>query len=262
VLTTDRVPGSVCWLDLGSRDIDASAAFYSTLFGWKHYSAGPEAGGYGIFYTADDKKVAAIGPCMEEGTAGAWTLYFQTTDADATQRAVEQAGGVVRMPAMDVFDQGRLAAFTDPTGGRFGVWQPGANKGLEVVSAANSLTWAELYTSDSAAAKSFYKSVFAWDFNDVPVMDFTYSIVSPQGGGEDGSMAGLMQILPMHAEQGMTSAWQPYFEVADCDAAVATAVANGATVQMGPDDLDEVGRMAALTDPVGTAFSVITSIRA
>lgn len=43
----------------------------------------------------------------------------------------------------------------------------------------------------------------------------------------------------------------------DPDATVATAKELGATVLAEPMDLPDVGRMAALTDPQGAAFSII-----
>lgn len=45
MLTSTDVPGGPNWLDLGTPDIDAAAAFYEGTFGWQFQSAGPEAGG-------------------------------------------------------------------------------------------------------------------------------------------------------------------------------------------------------------------------
>ena len=56
---------------------------------------------------------------------------------------------------------------------------------------------------------------------------------------------------------GMPPFWGIYFAVADCDATVAKAKELGANVLNGPMDVPEVGRMAALMDPQGAAFSVI-----
>jgi predicted enzyme related to lactoylglutathione lyase len=49
-----------------------------------------------------------------------------------------------------------------------------------------------------------------------------------------------------------------YFAVADADATVAKAQERGATVMMEPMDAPGIGRMAALTDPQGVGFSVIS----
>ncbi len=61
---------------------------------------------------------------------------------------------------------------------------------------------------------------------------------------------------------GAKPGWQPFFEVADCDAVVATASARGGAVRMPPEDIEGVGRVALLTDPFGAPFAVITSVAA
>jgi uncharacterized protein len=256
MLTTNYMPGAPNWVDLAAPDVDAAAAFYSPIFGWQFQSGGPEAGGYG-FFTMGGKTVAAAGPIMEPGAPSSWTVYFQTPDADATVAAVTKAGGTVRAAPMDVFTAGRMAQFADPSGANFAVWQPGDTKGLDAVTDPNTLTWTELHTADPAAAKEFYQSVFGWASQDMPMGDFTYTVVTPAGGTEEMSHGGIMGLAPEMAASG--SRWLPYFEVADTDAAVAKATELGGTVIAPAMDLEGVGRMAAFVDPAGAPFSVIKS---
>jgi predicted enzyme related to lactoylglutathione lyase len=258
MLSTNYVAGVPNWVDLATTDVDAAAEFYGAVFGWNFESAGPDAGGYGMF-TLGGKTVAAAGPLMEPGAAPSWTLYFQTQDANATADAVRQAGGAVRADPFDVFAQGRMGQFTDPSGGKFAVWQPGETKGLDEVNDPGTLCWAELHTADVAGARSFYQAVFGWGSQDVPMGDFNYTLIRPRGGGEETTFGGMMPLDPQMAAAGMTTTWQPYFEVADCDAVVAQTAERGGTVVMPAQDVPEVGRMAAFTDPAGAAFSVITS---
>lgn len=258
MLTTDYVPGAPIWVDLGTPDVDAAAAFYGDLFGWEFQSAGPDAGGYGMF-TLDGKVVAAVGPLTEEGVPSSWTVYFHTADADATVKAVEQAGGTVRFGPMDVFTQGRMAAFTDPTGAAFAVWQPGENKGLDAVTDPNTLCWTELYTTDPERSNAFYRSVFGWEADDVPMKDFTYTVVRPTGTGEGASQGGIMGMNEEMLSAGVPSNWQPYFEVTDCDAVVAKALEKGATSPMPGEDVEGVGRIAVLIDPFGAVFALLAS---
>ncbi|MFE1774829.1 VOC family protein [Streptomyces sp. NPDC059008] len=259
MLTTDYVPGTPNWLDLGAPDVDAAVAFYSAVFGWSFESAGPQAGGYG-FFQIDGRTVAAAGPLTEEGAASAWTAYFHTRDADATAKAVEQAGGSVRVEPGDVFTAGRLAAFTDPTGADFAVWQPRETGGLERVMEPNTLCWTELYTTDAAAAKDFYRQVFSWSYQDMPMGgDMVYSVISSPGGGrtDDPGQGGLMQLPKENLAAGSTSEWHPYFGVLDCDATYAAAVGQGATVLIPPADAPGVGRLAMVKDPAGAPFALI-----
>ncbi|MFD6415453.1 VOC family protein [Streptomyces sp. NPDC060194] len=264
MLTTDYVSGAPNWVDLGSGDVPASVEFYGALFGWEFASAGPEAGGYGMF-VRDGRTVAAVGPHQGEGAKPAWTVYFQTADADATAKSVEEAGGTVRAAPMDIFDQGRMAHFTDPTGAEFAVWQPGGNKGLDAVTDPWTLCWTESFTPDAARSKAFYAGVLGWEYEDMPLppgaVSDTYTVASPTGGGSERAHAGLMQLGPDMLPDG-TGYWQPYFETPDADATVAEATRRGAAVLMGPVDMPGVGRMAMLTDPQGAFFAVITSAEA
>lgn len=259
MLTSDYVSGAPDWLDLGSRDTAAAAAFYGSLFGWEYEPAGPEMPGYGMF-VRDGGTVAALGEIQEAGVQPAWTIYFQTADADATTKAVEQAGGSVRFAPMVVSDQGRLAGYTDPGGAEFAVWEPNANKGLDHVGPWG-LCWTELYTPDAPQAKEFYGTVFSWEYEDMPLPDDsaagTYTVASRAGGGQEGSHAGIMQLGPDMLPAG-TSYWQPYFGVDDCDAVVAKAVAGGGSVLMPGTDMPGVGRLALLKDPEGAFFALLT----
>lgn len=257
MLTTNYVDGAPIWVDLGATDVARAAEFYGSVFGWKFESGGPEAGGYGML-THDGHVAAAVGPLQEPGAAPSWTLYFKTSDADATANAVRKAGGTIRSEPMDVMSEGRFAQFADPAGANFAVWQPGDTKGLGAVTVPGTLCWTELATPDASGAKTFYSDVLGWETDDQPMGDFTYTVIKPAGGDENSSQGG---ITPPGSETA-TAQWQPYFEVADCDAAVAAVTANGGTVLVPASDIPGVGRFAVATDPDGAQFAVITSVPA
>ncbi|MFC8455227.1 VOC family protein [Kitasatospora sp. NPDC057223] len=261
MITTDYVPGTPCWVDLGAPDVAATAGFYRTVFGWEFESYGAEAGDYGAF-KAGGKTVGAIGPLTEQGARSAWTIYFQTPDADAAAQAVEKAGGSVRAAPFDVMGEGRMAQFTDPQGGQFAVWQPGSTKGLEAVDDTGSLSWTELYTPNAAGAKAFYGSVFGWSTQDMPLPggnEGTYVILTPAGQPPERMFGGLMEMPSEYLTlAGGKAYWHPVFNTADCDATVARVTANGGSVQMGPEDAEGVGRMAVCLDPNGADFVLLT----
>jgi predicted enzyme related to lactoylglutathione lyase len=61
---TSYATGQPCWADVTSPDVDAAAAFYGELFGWRADKAPqPEAGGYTMF-SKDGKYTAAASPPM------------------------------------------------------------------------------------------------------------------------------------------------------------------------------------------------------
>lgn len=250
MLTTQYVPGAVCMLDYGSPDIPATVLFYGGTFGWQTPG---DIQGYG-FFTVGGKAVAGVGGLADEDASPAWMVYFHTADADATAKAVEQAGGTVRVPPADVPGEGRFAQFTDPAGAEFAVWQPGGFPGLGMVTDAGSLGWIELHVPDPATIREFYRAVFEWRIEDLPMGELSYPVISPAGGGDESGMGGIVQ-----SRAGDRPHWLPYFEVADCDSTVATAQGLGAMLRVPPGDVEGVGRMAFLADPHGARFAVITS---
>lgn len=261
MITTDFAPGSPCWLDLGAPDVRAAAAFYGAVLGWDYESMGEGEDMEGGMFRKDGKTVAGLGKLTEEGARSAWMIYYSVTDADATTRAVESAGGTVRVAPRDLDEWGRMAQYTDPLGAQFAVWQPGTNKGADLVDEAGSLSWTELYTSDASAAKEFYGGVFGWQFSDMelPGGGGTYALITPAGQPQERMHGGLMELPAQNlALNGGRPYWHPVFNVPDCDAAVAKVTENGGSVQMGPDDAEGVGRLAVCLDPSNADFVVLT----
>ncbi|MFJ8667121.1 VOC family protein [Streptomyces sp. NPDC093600] len=261
MITTDLTPGAPCWLDLGAPDVDAAAAFYTAVLGWEYESMGDGEDMEGGMFRKDGKTVAGLGKLTEPGARSAWMIYYTVTDADATTRAVENANGTVRVAPRDLDDWGRMAQYSDPLGGQFAVWQPGKDTGFDIADQPGSLSWTELYTSDAAAAKEFYGTVFGWRFSDMelPGGGGTYSLITPAGLPEERMHGGLME-LPKDALTltGGRPYWHPVFAVTDCDDAVAKVIRNGGSVQMGPEDAEGVGRLAVCLDPSNADFVVLT----
>lgn len=246
--------GHPCWVDLGTPDRDAAAAFYSGLFGWTiERSDDPQAGGYAMAQI-DGDNVAGLGPQEVPGKPF-WTAYFSADDADATSAAVKDAGGQVVMAPFDVMEFGRMAIFTDPEGATFSVWQPKAHRGAGRTNTHGSLCWFELYVRDIERAKAFYDSVFGWTARTSPIEgDTSYTEFRPPGADRD--VCGMLEMgdrfpaeVPPH--------WLVYFTVDDCDAAVGKVKELGGSLTHGPQDIPDAGRFAIVGDPQGAVFGVI-----
>ncbi|XUL88295.1 VOC family protein [Streptomyces galilaeus] len=254
MLGTDFITGSPNWLDLGSPDTDAAAAFYGAVLGWQFVSAGPDTGGYG-FFQVDGKTVAALGPLTEEGARSAWMIHFNTEDITATVQAVTAGGGTVRMEPMDVMGEGMLAQATDPQGAQFALWQPGRTAGLELTSAPNTLLWVELHASAPEADIAFYQGLFGWRSQNMQAPGMTYRVLSTSAGDQqDASFGG---VAPLNPGEGEQPRWVPYFHSTDVDATINSARSNGGSVLMPAADVPEVGRIAWLADPFGAAFALL-----
>lgn len=257
---TSYAPGTPCWVDLGSPDIDASTGFYGALFGWDvPESENPEeTGGYRRAMLRD-KSAAGMMPLMQEGQPPAWMTYVGVDDADATAAAVREAGGNVLAEPMDVLDFGRLAVFSDPSGAVFGIWQPGSFAGAELVNEPGSFSWNELNTRDPDAAKSFYGAVFGWSAVEQDMGDAgSYTTWKLSGASESDESIGGMLDMRGRVPDEVPANWLTYFTVEDCDATLEEAKGLGGTLAFGPMDLP-MGRLAVLTDPHGAAFGVFQS---
>ncbi|MGW4898407.1 VOC family protein [Kitasatospora sp. NPDC004240] len=259
MITTDFVTGSPCWVDLGAPDVAAAGRYYRAVFGWDLEGPTPESGGY-VLLRQDGGMVGGIGPLTEEGARSAWMIYFRTPDVAASAAAVEKAGGTVRVPPTDAEGEGLFAQCTDPQGGEFALWQPGRMKGFEVADRPGGLCWTELYTTDTEAARTFYAAVFGWQYEDMelPGGAGAYTIITPAGQPEERMHGGLLQLPPeaLTLTDGRPY-WHPVFAVADCDASAAAVTANGGSLQMGPEDVAGVGRLAVCVDPSGGADFVL-----
>jgi uncharacterized protein len=250
---TSYAPGTPCWVELGTPDIDAAAAFYGALFGWE-IPEQPNSAQLGGYRRAkkNGKDVAGVAPLMQEGQPPAWSTYVSVADAAATLAAVGEAGGHVIVEAMDVVGLGTMAVFTDPTGAACGIWQPGTFGGAELVNEPGALAWNELGTRDPAEAKAFYSAVFGWEIEDHDMGEMgTYTEWKV-----DGNSAGGMMDVSGRLPDEIPAHWLSYFAVENTDAAVETAKSSGGGVSFGPIDIP-AGRFAIVTDPHGAAFAVI-----
>ncbi|MFB6716784.1 MULTISPECIES: VOC family protein [unclassified Streptomyces] len=260
MLTTRFVTGAPNWIDLGTPDLAGAIAFYTGLFGWEFLAGRPETGGYGKF-TLDGRTVGGAREVTEEHAKPSWSVYFRSPDADATAQAVERAGGSVPFAPRDVPDFGRTAGLKDRSGALFGVRQPKGNPGLGAVGVAGSLCWVELYTPDVPAAAAFYGAVFGWEtgLTPFPGGGGSYTVIRTRAGGQEAGFGGLVPLDAVATRAVAGPHWLPYFEVDDCDAAVADVERLGGKPTLEPLEMEGVGTFADVADPDGAEFALIKS---
>ncbi len=186
------------------------------------------------------------------GALDVWSVYLATDDAEKTLAAATAHGGQVHVPAMAVDDLGIMAFIGDPGGAGIGLWQPGMFPGFGVLGEPGTPSWFELHTRDYAAAVGFYRDVFRWQtkvVSDTP--EFRYTVLRE---GE-AWLAGVMDATGLLAA-GVPAHWSIYFGVDDTDAALAQVVDLGGSVLLPAEDTP-YGRLAAASDPTGTAFKLV-----
>jgi predicted enzyme related to lactoylglutathione lyase len=246
-VTANQPDGTPTWIDLGIPDLERAMEFYRALFAWD-YDVGPAETGHYTTCLLRGRPVAAIMPNPDQdATDFWWSMYLATEDCDGTAKRILDSGGSLIQAPMDVMDQGRMAIAKDPVGSQFGLWQGRAFLGAQVVNEPNSLIRNDLVTPDAEPARAFYAAVFDFTLDrneDLPGFDFTF--LRRPDGHEIGGIVG--------DPTAKLSRWRTMFEVADADAAVARVTAAGGTAT---DPVDTpYARMADITDPFGTRFSV------
>jgi uncharacterized protein len=110
--------------------------------------------------------------------------------------------------------------------------------------------WTDLMTTDPAAAKAFYTTLFGWNAKDMPFPGGVYTML--QKGEHE--VAGLGGQPPEEQSRGIPPHWNVYVSVDDAEAAAAKAASLGANVLAPPFDVMDSGRMAILADPTGAVF--------
>ena len=115
-----NVPGSFCWNELCSRDVDAAARFYGALFGWEIRPGDAENGYREI--ELNGRANGGILPWQPEmgEVPAAWTTYFAVADCDAAVARVKQLGGALLAGPIDI-EPGRFAVVCDDQGAVFSV---------------------------------------------------------------------------------------------------------------------------------------------
>ncbi|GLW32159.1 VOC family protein [Actinoplanes regularis] len=252
---TVPTPGVPNWVDLATSDLGGAIRFYTELFGWTAEVSGDDFGGYTTFLL-NGLPVAGAGPLYGEGQPTTWSTYIATDDADLIAARVAAAGGKVLVAPFDVMDQGRMAAFLDPSGAPFSVWEGGMMRGAEVFDVPGALTWNELNTRDVDGALNFYGAVFGWTFRETAVGGLPYllcdNLYQP--------VAGVQPMIGAGWTDDVSPYWLVYFAVGDCDVAADHTFALGGRI-LSPPTTIAIGRYAVLADPQGAIFAVLAGRR-
>lgn len=112
--------GKICYLEIPANTAEASADFYSSIFGWKVRRRG-------------DGELAFDDP---NGVSGTWVKESDRTPDETTRTyimvdnitdslgRIQAAGGRVLRPRKDIgLGLGAFATFADPVGNEFGLYE-------------------------------------------------------------------------------------------------------------------------------------------
>jgi hypothetical protein len=248
---TSYAQGTPSWVDLQTTDQEGAKTYYAAVLGWQYDDQAMEQGVYSMALKSGET-VAGIAPqppmLASQGVPPAWNSYLAVDSVDQALERATKAGGQVLMPAMDVWESGRMAFVADPTGAAVGLWQAKNHIGATLVNEPGTLVWNELLTSDESAAVGFYGDVFGLTAKSTDMGGRSYTMFHVGDDAVGGTTAPPMAGVPNH--------WHVYFGVDDADATIEKSNAAGGAVIVGAFDMP-IGRMATLSDPQGAAFSII-----
>ncbi|MEM7139173.1 MAG: VOC family protein [Myxococcota bacterium] len=114
--------------------------------------------------------------------------------------------------------------------------------------------WHNLITTEPESARTFYGSLFGWEFD--AIGDGAYTEVTYGGR----SIGGIVNAATWK-NKPRSAVWLSAVSTPDIGGAVATAKAAGARQLVNIMDIFDVGRIAVLTDPEGAVFQVLEAKR-
>lgn len=243
---THYSPGTFCWADLATPDVESAKAFYGGLLAWEFENMTSGDAPDLVVARREGARVAGLHDAV--GQPPHWNNYVTVEDVDVVARRAQELGGSVFAGPLEVLPAGRMAAISDPQGAIVIAWQPMGLVGAEVVNEPGAMTWNDLLTTDVEAARGFYAALFGWEVDPVPASDGRYWVIN----GPDGSNGGMM---PLPTE-GIPPFWQPYFAVESLEAAQAKVRELGGRVLMEPMSVPS-GAFVAVLDPHGATFSLL-----
>jgi predicted enzyme related to lactoylglutathione lyase len=115
-----NAPGALSWNELASRDIDASASFYSELFGWTIEPMEGMDPPYMLIKSADGSSNGGIRAAVDPEPTF-WLVYFGAEDIGGGAARAGELGGNQIVPPMDI-GVGKIAVLQDPQGAVFALY--------------------------------------------------------------------------------------------------------------------------------------------
>jgi len=250
-----HAPGSFCWAELVTSDVDAELVFYGALFGWE-----PEESDLGdasryVRCTLNGRYVAAIVQMSEQECSFQlspyWASYVRTSDVAGALDKAEGLGGSCVDGPIKVPGAGTLGSVEDPGGARLCLWQPDGFEGSGWAREIGALAWNELLTRQPDTTQSFYAGLLGWAPTTRDMGDFEYTSFVINGEGIGG-----LNVMD-EGFDGIASQWMIYVAVANVEATVEAAQALDAKVLSPPREIPAVGTFATLKSPRGGMFRVI-----
>jgi uncharacterized protein len=114
-------PGTFCWDELHTKDMDEAAKYYGALFGWTG-KVGEGAMKY-WHWKHGGKDIGGMMNLMTPNVPPNWLGYIAAPDVDGSTKKVKELGGKVMMEPMEMEKVGKFSIVQDPAGATFALFR-------------------------------------------------------------------------------------------------------------------------------------------
>ena len=248
-----KLQGRILWYELLTTDMKAAERFYTAVVGWTvaPFEGSPQP--YDMWMRAGSIAVGGV-MTIPEGMnfPPHWGMYVGVQKLEDGVAQIERLKGSALSPVIEVPTVGRMRTMKDPQGAFFSIYQPASPPPTpEAQAELGDVSWHELYTTDAAAALTFYSEMFGW--RERMVMDMgamgKYHIF-----GREWDLGGIMN-KPKEMVQ-VPPHWGLYFRVPDVHQGLERVKANGGQILNGPMEVPGGSWIVNCMDPQGAAFSL------
>ena len=238
----------VSWLEFNTADMQASADFFSAVFGWEIM---PFMDNYSMWMPSMDKGVLGCGLAQGEGFGQQGLFYIYAPDIDAKLAEIEAAGGTTVMPRMPIADgMPNFAVYMDVSGVLVGLVDqamPAEPVSYPMGQGASGVPGQfcaiEVYNSDEASTSRFYRELFGWDTQHTMDQYMAWN----SGAGIAGVFQSHTPDLPVMA----------YIWSDDVQATLDAVTAAGGTTFGDAMAMEGMGNFGYFTDPGGLVLGLI-----
>jgi hypothetical protein len=119
----NELPGTVCWRELSTSNMDLAGKFYATVFGWTLDAETFGSGSYSLLKMGEGT-VGGIITSPQKEIRSHWLTYWVTENLDKSIETAQALAARVIKPLTIVPEMCRFAVLSDPQGAQFAILQP------------------------------------------------------------------------------------------------------------------------------------------
>ena len=236
--------GKFVWIDLLTEDVQAAAAFYEGLFGWRAEPS-KEDRSYSVF--SKDGQVfgglTAVKNQDSKAPESVWLLTLSVEDVDRSVAVVKERGGKLLEGPVDAGGRGRMALVSDVHGAPLILLRATGGDPADARAGVGQWFWTDLFTQDAKKAGEFYSALVGYQQERIEVgKDHQYNVLKKNGR----ERAGIVELQ----KDGLEANWLPYFKVMDIGPVIQKARKLGGKLILKTNDV------AILADSTGAAFGI------